>query len=135
MKKTLLIDMDGVLAENDAKNFKSRKYDIGYFINKKPIPGAVEAFQKLTDKFDCHIVSTPVWGNPNCWSEKRLWVEKHLGSNAYKKLTLTHNKQQFKGDFIIDDTENYGVGDFEGEHIHFGQGEFKNWESVLSYLL
>lgn len=37
-----------------------------------PIEGAVEAFKQLSKNYKCHIVSTPVWGNPECWKEKRL---------------------------------------------------------------
>lgn len=135
MKKIVLIDMDGVLAENDVENFKLRKYEKGFFKNKKPLSGAVNAFKELSNKYECHIVSTPVWGNPDCWKEKREWVEFYLGKEVHKRLTLTHNKQLVKGDIIIDDTINYGVDKFNGEHIHFGQEKFPNWESVLAYLL
>ena len=135
MKKIVLIDMDGVLAENDSVNFKKRKYDIGYFKNKKPLNGAVEAFKKLANKYECHIVSTPVWGNPNCWKEKREWIEMYLGEDAHKKLTLTHNKHLFIGDIIIDDTTNYGVDKFKGRHIHFGQERYPDWNTVLKDLI
>jgi 5'-nucleotidase len=67
--------------------------------------------------------------------EKRLWVEKYLDENVKQKLTLTHNKHLFKGDIIIDDTTSHGVDKFEGEHIHFGQSQFPDWNSVLNHLL
>lgn len=135
MKKILLIDMDGVLAENESKDFDIRKKEKGFFLNKKPIEGAVEAFKKLAKKYECHIVSTPVWSNPNCWKEKRVWIETHLGKEAHKRLTLTHNKHLFIGDIIIDDTTKHGVDKFKGEHIHFGQEQFPDWETVLTHLI
>ena len=135
MKQILLIDMDGVLAENESVNFEIRKYEKGVFLNKKPIEGAIKAFKMLSKKYDCHIVSTPVWGNPSCWKEKREWVDTHLGKEAHKKLTLTHNKHLFIGDIIIDDRTAHGVDKFKGRHIHFGQGKFPNWDTVLTDLI
>lgn len=135
MKKIVLIDMDGVLVELGDEVFKDFKNKKGYFINKKPIKGAVEAFKKLSQYYDCYIVTTPVWSNPDCWKEKRLWVEKYLGKCATKKLTLTHNKNLIKGDYIIDDTTNHGVDKFDGEHILYGGSKYKTWDIVLNYLL
>lgn len=135
MKKILLIDMDGVLAEIDETTFQENKTKKGFFLNKKPLKGAVNAFNELNKYYECHIVSTPVWSNPNCWMEKREWVEIHLGKEAEKKLTLTHNKHLFIGDIIIDDTKRHGVEKFKGKHIHFGKTEFPNWEKVLKYLI
>ena len=127
--------MDGVLAEINTKKFQENKNKKGFFPNKKPLKGAVDAFKKLSKYYECHIVSTPVWSNPNCWKEKRLWVEKYLGNNAKKRLTLTHNKHLFIGDIIIDDTKNHGVDKFKGEHIHFGTKKFPNWDIVIEYLI
>jgi len=127
--------MDGVLVELNSKNWNIDKNRKGYFLNNKPINGAIEAFNKLSKVYDCHIVSTPVWSNPDCWKEKRLWVEKHLGKSAEKRLTLTHHKNLVQGDFIIDDTKLHGVEDFKGEHIHFGSDKFPNWNKVLEYLI
>ena len=127
--------MDGVLVELGDEVFKDFKNKKGYFINKKPIKGAVEAFKKLSQYYDCYIVTTPVWSNPDCWKEKRLWVEKYLGKCATKKLILTHNKNLIKGDYIIDDTTNHGVDKFDGEYILYGGSKYKTWDIVLNYLL
>lgn len=134
MKKIVLIDMDGVLVEFGDGSFKENKNKKGFFLNKKPIKGAVKAFKELSVKYDCYIVSTPVWSNPHCGMEKRLWVEKHIGLEAKKRLILTHHKNLVKGDYIIDDTKNHGVDKFEGEHIMFGQKSYSNWNDVLKYL-
>ena len=134
MKKIVLIDMDGVLVEFGDGLFKDNKNKKGFFLNNKPIKGAVNAYKELSCKYDCYIVSTPVWSNPHCWMEKRLWVEKHLGLEAEKRLILTHHKNLVKGDYIIDDTKNHGVDKFEGEHIMFGSAPYKNWQNVLEYL-
>ena len=39
-----------------------------------------------------------------------------------------------KDDYLIDDRTKNGVDKFEGEHIHFGQGKFKDWNEVTKYL-
>ena len=135
MKPILLIDMDGVLAENNAEDFKTQKYKKGFFLNKKPLKGAVEAFKLLSEQYNCHIVSTPVWSNPDCWKEKREWVEQYLGKEAYKKLTLTHNKHLMIGAILIDDRIVHGVDKFKGKHIHFGQEQFPDWDTVLTELI
>ncbi|QCE43318.1 5' nucleotidase, NT5C type [Psychroserpens sp. NJDZ02] len=135
MKKIVLIDMDGVLVELGDGPFSVNKNKKGFFLNNKPIKGAIDAFKELSKKYDCYIVTTPVWSNPHCWMEKRLWVEKHIGLEAKNRLILTHHKNLVKGDYIIDDTKNHGVDKFEGEHIHFGTDAFLGWHHVLDYLL
>lgn len=134
MKKVLLIDMDGVLVELGDGPFNENKNKRGFFEHGNPIEGAIKAFKKLSVKYDCYIVSTPVWSNPYCWMEKRLWVEKHIGLEAKSRLILTHHKNLVKGDYIIDDTINHGVDRFEGMHIMFGSKEFKDWSAVTSFL-
>ena len=135
MKKIVLIDMDGVLVELGDGPFSENKNKKGFFLNNKPIEDAINAFKALSAKYDCYIVTTPVWSNPHCWMEKRLWVEKHIGLEAKNRLILTHHKNLVKGDYIIDDTKNHGVDKFEGEHIHFGIDDFLNWKNVLDFLL
>ena len=39
------------------------------------------------------------------------------------------------GDFLVDDRQKNGAGDFSGELILFGEGEFPDWLSVKDYLL
>jgi 5'-nucleotidase len=105
----------------------------GIFSQMQPLDGAVEAFKKLSQDYDVYICSTAPWENPTAWSDKIIWVRKYLGDEAYKKLTLTHNKHLVIGDFLIDDRTANGADKFQGEHIHFGQGDYKDWASVLSY--
>ena len=98
------------------------------------IPGAIDAWHKLCEKYDVHILSTAPWDNPTAWQDKRLWVADYLGRSAWKRLTLSHNKNLLIGDYLIDDRTANGAGDFNGEHIHFGTEKFPGWEAVLEYL-
>lgn len=107
----------------------------GIFALMNPMPGAVEAFERLAQKYDIYILSTAPWNNPTAWSDKVKWVQKYLGEVAYKRLILSHHKNLCKGDYIIDDRTRHGVDIFEGEHIHFGTERFPDWDSVLAYLI
>ncbi len=145
MKKILYVDMDNVLVD-----FKSaiphipqdvlNKYDghfddiPGIFGLMNPVSGSIEAFTILSNKFDVYILSTSPWENPSAWSDKLLWVKKHLGKYAYKRLIITHHKNLNIGDFLIDDRIKNGADKFTGEHILFGSVDFPDWKSVLNYL-
>ena len=137
-KKILYVDLDGVLADYDhakQRTTEEERTQKGFFENLPPINGAVDAFKKLSEKYETYFLSTAPWTNLHAPSEKRIWVEKHLGEFAFKKLILTHNKGLLKGDYLIDDRLLNGVEDFGGEHIHFGSEKFKTWKDVLDYLL
>lgn len=137
-KKILYVDLDGVLADYESAKqgtTEEERKQKGFFENLLPLEGAIDAFKKLSEKYETYFLSTAPWTNIHAPSEKRIWVEKHLGEYAFKKLILTHNKGLLKGDFLIDDRTLNGVEEFEGEHIHFGSEKFKTWNDVLEYLL
>jgi 5'-nucleotidase len=145
VKKILYIDMDGVLVDFESglaripdelrSQYGEHADDIpGIFALMDPMPGALDAFHELRELFDTYILSTAPWDNPSAWSDKLLWVQKHLDDVAHKRLILTHHKNLNKGDYLVDDRIRQGADLFEGEHIHFGSAEFPHWEAVLEYL-
>ena len=145
-KKIVYVDMDGVLVDLHAKLreypedvVKSLGNDIDklpdLFLDPPPMEGAIEAFNILCSLFDVYILSTAPWDNPEALMHKRLWVEKHLGKNAYRRLILSHNKHLNVGDFLIDDRTANGAGKFTGEHIHFGTERWPDWKATLDYLI
>ena len=105
----------------------------GLFSKMKDIPGAVDGFKFLAEHFDTYILSTAPWNNPSAWCDKLMWVKEHLGEVVHKRLILSHHKDLLRGDYIIDDSTKNGVAEFQGTHIHFGQGEFKDWPAVIDY--
>ena len=133
--KIIYIDMDGVLVDIQTELNRTGWHQ-HIFKDLQPIGYAVEAFKKLceTDGLDVYILSTAPWGMPKSWTHKRMWVSKHLGKHAYKKLILSNHKNLLSGDYLIDDRTANGAGEFGGELIQFGTDKFPDWTSVLNYL-
>jgi 5'(3')-deoxyribonucleotidase len=148
-KKVLYIDLDNTMVDFRARidavdesvlaQYQGRFDELpGVFALMKPVRGAIDAFNELSQLFDSYILSTAPWGNPSAWQHKLEWVQLHLGidedSPAYKRLILTHHKDRNRGDFLVDDRPNNGADRFEGEWIQFGSDRFPDWPAVLDYL-
>ena len=145
MQKILYIDMDNVLVDFPSafptcsaevlETHKDREDEVpGIFSLMHPVPGAIEAFEELSGKFETYILTTAPWENPSAWSDKLEWVKRHLGKHAYKRLILSHHKNLHLGHFLVDDRTKNGADKFQGEHIHFGTERFPNWAAVTAYL-
>lgn len=145
-KKILYLDMDGVLVDFDSgisslSEIHQTQYKNGYdqaphiFSMMKPLEGAIEAYKKLIEKFDVFILTSSPWDNETALNDKLNWVKKYLTSDVRKKVIFSHRKDLLIGDYLIDDRKLNGAQDFKGEFIHFGSANFKDWSSVLKYLL
>jgi 5'-nucleotidase len=158
MKKTLFIDMDGVLVDFyghaqqtlDSHPFYKQNYSFspdhiqGIFRNAPPIKGAIEAVHKLEEsgKYDMFIATAAPWRNPMSAMDKRFWIEEHFGTLFHRKMFITHRKDLLKGDILIDDRTKNGAGEFEGQFFYFGwdyierkYNPYPTWDSVLKELL
>ena len=146
-RKIVYVDMDGVLVDFQSgidqldsttlEQYKGQLDNVpNIFSTMKPIDGAIDAFKKLTSKYDVYLLSTSPWDNPSAWRDKVVWVQKNLGTYGYKRLILSHNKNLNKGDYLIDDRpKSNGAKYFDGKVIHFGSRRFPDWDAVLKYLL
>ena len=134
----VLVDFPSGIARLPGDLLKKYEGDLnevpGIFSLMDPIPGAISAFENLSELYDTYSLSTAPCENPSAWSDKLLWVKHYLGKPAYKRLILSHHKNLNEGHFLIDDRTKNGVDRFRGEHIHFGTEEFPDWESVVAYL-
>jgi len=144
--KVLYVDMDNVLVdfpsgvarldERTRREYEGRLDEVpGIFARMDPMPGALEGFRRLAARFDAYVLSTAPWENPSAWSDKLLWIKRHLGELAHKRLILTHHKDLNLGDFLVDDRTKNGAERFRGEHVHFGTERFPDWRAVTEYLL
>lgn len=143
--KTLYIDMDNVLVDFPSgiarlpKELAAKhEHDLdevpGIFSLMDPMPDAIESFNELATLFDTYILSTAPWENPSAWSDKLLWVKRHLGPLAHKRLILSHHKNLNDGHFLVDDRTKNGADRFRGEHVHFLTPAFPDWKAVVAYL-
>ena len=138
MKKTIFVDMDGVIA-NFAKaaeegNWKHRPDKYVNYRNLEVMPGAINALIRLNQDFDIFIASTPPWDRPDMWGAKREWIAEHFPW-LKRKLILTHRKDLLIGDILIDDSRWRGQPDFKGHWIWFGHNaRCKDWESTLKLI-
>ncbi len=156
-KKILYLDMDGVLADFDGRMkelcpelYSSPEYDDyekksdkidelvaiapRIFETLTPMNGAIDAVNELFSLYDVYFLSTPMWAIPESFMGKRIWLEKHFGENAKKRLILTHRKDLAIGDVLVDDRLKNGAGEFKGKHIHFGKKEYPTWKETLREL-
>ncbi len=141
--RIVYVDMDDVLCQYSEAHATAldAKPDIlfpqsvaGFYLNLQPIPGAIEAVKLLRERFDVHILTAPSSCNPLCYTEKRLWVERHFDFAMVEKLIISPNKGLLKGDVLIDDkAEGRGQDRFEGLLLQFGTSVFPNWATVMAW--
>ena len=146
--KVVYIDLDGVIVDlisqmkkelSETSKIYEDETDIiddseTIFINSQPIPHALESIVELEKYFDVYILSTAPWHNIHSWSQKRIWVDKYMPT-MFKKLILTHHKEQLIGEYLIDDRLKNGAAEFKGEHIHIFTEKFPTWQTVVEYLI
>jgi 5'-nucleotidase len=156
-KKILYLDMDGVIADFDGRmkelfpelytlpefdDYEKRSDKIDEIVSQNPrlfetltpMDGAIKAVKELFSLYDVYFLSTPMWAVPESFMGKRIWLEKHFGDDAKKRLILTHRKDLAIGNILVDDRLKNGAGEFKGKHIHFGKNEYPTWKETLREL-
>lgn len=132
MKKTIAIDMDGVIADVELQAlhwykrlsgitltkadvlgrteeaflpdglFRKFIYQSGFFRTAPVMEGAVEALLKLSEAFEIYIVSAAM-EFPDSLSEKRAWLSEHFPFISWKNIVFCGDKSIIKTDYMIDD--------------------------------
>jgi 5'-nucleotidase len=136
----VFVDMDDTLCDfvgrqsvmrvnNPSIAYPQSQY--GFFTDLEPLPGAIAGVNRLRENFDVHILTRPSYMNPLCYTEKRVWIEKHFGLEFCKNLILAYDKSFLIGDYLVDDMP---WPSFKGEQIQFGYPPFETWTKVVEYL-
>ena len=144
--KKLFFDMDGVLVDFQSgidklsdevkKEYEGRLDEVpGIFSLMDPMPGAIEAVHTLSEYYDMYILSTAPWKNTTAYSDKLAWLTKHFGDLFKKRVIITHCKNLCDGDYLVDDRDKNGAGEFPGEWVQFGSKRYPDWEEVTCYLI
>lgn len=147
MKKKLIVDIDGVLADiyGQFRKFEfedfGRNQDLseitgkleeeafvngeiymatqGFFRNAAVIKGSVEALEKLNQTHDLFIVSAAT-KFPNSMAEKQEWLLEHFPFITWQQIVFCGTKEIIKGDIMIDDHFK-NLDKFYGQTILFSQ--------------
>lgn len=144
----VFVDMDDVLTDFRPAFLAARSAEPsmqwpqakpGFFSSLQPLPNAVAGMQVLDAMagIDVHILTAPSTRNPKSYTEKRLWIEQHLGYRFVKRLHISPRKDLFRGDVLIDDNlKGKGQENFEGDLLRFGSESCPNWpEAVVRVLI
>ena len=142
-KKILYVDMDGVLVDFDSgikqaepdliRVYKGQLDNIPHLFSwMNPMPGAIEAFKALAEKYDVYILTTAPWKNETALQDKKDWLNKYFGDLIKKKVIFSHHKELLNGDYLIDDRP---VPGFEGKQFLFGSEKYPDWDSITKELL
>lgn len=147
MKKRVLVDMDGVLADIYAQFLKFEFDDLkinqplsaligkferdafqnhdkyihseDFFYGAKPMPNSIEVLEKINLTHDLYIVSAAV-EFPLSLLEKVKWLNKYFPFISWKQIILCGSKEPITGDVMIDDHFR-NLDPFQGQTILFNQ--------------
>lgn len=74
----------------------------GFAMNLEPIAGSQEGVQKLRQKVDLHIVTSPLSGSVTWQYERALWLHAHFHIDHYR-VHQSDTKWVYSGDLFVDD--------------------------------
>lgn len=79
----------------------------GWFRRLGPLPGAIDAVRRLTDRHDVFIVSNPLPSAPYSAGDKRLWLDEHMSFIPHDHVVFTAAKHLLKADVLVDDSPSF----------------------------
>lgn len=140
--KTVWLDMDGTLfdfngaVKGDLVQNPVCMFEEGFFENLKPLPGALEAVQKLIKdgRFRVGVLTKPVATSPISYTEKVRSLAKWFPC-LLDNIIMAQHKSDVKGDYLIDDNKWPG---FEGITLMAEadpERSRKAWEANTHFIL
>lgn len=111
--------MAGILEENAFPLFKKHVNTEGFFFTAPSIPASIEGLEYLNNKYDVVIVSSAT-EFPNSLKDKYAWLQKHCPFISWHQMVFCGSKKYIKGDIMIDDHVK-NLQNFEGKRILFSQ--------------
>jgi 5'(3')-deoxyribonucleotidase len=147
MKKRILVDMDGVLADDYSRFFDLHEEESGvrlsvndiaglleaeafpnqvkwvttpgFFRNVPIMPGSREGLKQLNDNFKVIVVSLAT-EFPSSLTDKLLWLNEHYPFISWKQIVFCGSKELIQAEIMIDDHIK-NLDCFKGETIMFTQ--------------
>ena len=118
----------------------------GIFRDLPPVPGAIDAVNKLNDYYELYILSTAPWQNVSAWQDKLIWLQHHFGDDEkspfYKRVILAHDKSLARtpGGILVDDRPYHGSSgwddaEMDSQWIQYGYEPKMTWQTGLVELL
>jgi len=145
--KSILVDMDGVLADTYSRFFDLHEEESGerpemkniegkleaeafanqikwvttpgFFRSVPPVPGSQEGLKKLNENFNI-IVASLATEFPQSLTDKQFWLHDHFPFISWEQMVFCGNKSIIKADIMIDDHLK-NLNKFKGETIMFTQ--------------
>lgn len=104
--------------EEDICEYELRKYvkypdlldsilnDSGFFLGPKPMPGALEYFDKLIkdERFEVIVVTQPPRNATSAVKDKREWMQTYFPHFDLTHMVFTHKKYLVRGKILFDDS-------------------------------
>lgn len=154
-KLKLFLDMDNVLVDTllilnaiDMGGETVAKPDQipGIFRDLPPVPGAIDAVNKLRDYYELYILSTAPWQNASAWQDKLIWLQHHFGDDEkspfYKRVILAHDKSLSRTPeaILVDDRPYHGASGWDdakmdSQWVQYGYEPKMTWQNGLVELL
>lgn len=93
----------------------------GIFLDADPIPGALDAIERLMSAHDVWFCTTPWPTNSLSLAEKHAWLKTH-GDGWHKRLITTYDKTFIAAAYLVDDKPDLcRPGQAEWQHILYPQ--------------
>lgn len=111
--------MNGILEEDAFPLFKKHVNTVDFFRTAPAIKNAIKGLEYLNNKYEVVIVSSAT-EFPNSLKEKYEWLKDHCSFISWHQIIFCGSKKYIEGDIMIDDhVKNLRL--FEGKRILFSQ--------------